>query len=90
MNPSSTAGVVTAIATVLTALGGVIAALALLIPILRETRANGHQTREIHTIVNQQRTDSLNYQRALIRALADRGIDIPVDQSLPAEEREDT
>jgi hypothetical protein len=76
MTGSSVAGIITAVATGLTALGGVIATLAVLIPILRGTR-------EIHKIVNQQRTDMENFQRALIRALIDAGVPVPVDQSLP-------
>ncbi len=76
MTGSSVAGIITAVATVLIALGGVITAVSVLLPILRGTR-------EIHTIVNQQRTDMENFQRALIRALVDAGIPVPVDQSLP-------
>lgn len=32
--------------------------------------------------MNQQRTDAMNYQRALINALHKAGIDVPVDQSV--------
>jgi hypothetical protein len=78
---SSVAGVITASATVLIAVGGIISALTLFIPILRETRANKRAIGEVHTIVNQQRTDSQNYQAALIRALTKAGVDIPIDQS---------
>ena len=74
MVDSNLAGVITAFATVLIAIGGIITAVAVLIPILRTTRST-------HKIVNQQRTDMLNFQRALIRALTDHGIPIPVDQS---------
>jgi hypothetical protein len=74
MSASSWAGVVTAFATVLTAAGGLVAAIRLLVPILR-------QTKEVHKIVNQQRTDMLRYQRALEAALVHAGIDIPVDQA---------
>jgi hypothetical protein len=70
------AGVITAIATAFTAIGGVIIAVGILIPNLRTTRAT-------HTIVNQSHTDAINYQNALIRALKDKGIDVPVDQSAP-------
>jgi Flp pilus assembly protein TadB len=76
MTGSSVAGVITAVATVLIALGGVITAVGVLLPILRGTR-------QIHKIVNQQRTDMENFQRALIRALTDAGVPVPVDQSLP-------
>jgi hypothetical protein len=74
MTASSWAGVITAIATVLTAAGGLVAAIRLLIPIL-------HQTKEVHKIVNQQRTDMMRYQRALEHALKHAGIALPIDQS---------
>ncbi len=73
--PSSVAGVITAIAATFTALALVITALSVLVPTLR-------QVRKVHTIVNQQRTDLLRYQRALVIALKNEGIDIPVDQSI--------
>ena len=72
------AGSITAIATVITALGGLVLAVGVLIPILRTTRST-------HKIVNQQRTDMMNYQRALIKALQSAGIDIPDDQSKETE-----
>ena len=81
MAESTLAGVITAIASVLTALGLVITAITVLIPILRNGRKNSRLITEVHVIVNQQRTDALNYQRALIRALEAKGIDVPVDQS---------
>jgi hypothetical protein len=73
--PSSPAGLTTAIASVITALALIIGALPALIKVLRTTR-------EVHTIVNQQRTDMQNYNRALIAALRSAGIEVPVDQSL--------
>jgi hypothetical protein len=81
--PDSTlAGIITAISTLFIAVGGVITALTLLIPILRGTRENKASIGEVHTIVNQQRTDSMRYQRALILALQEKGIDVPKDQSI--------
>ena len=74
MTGSSVAGIITASSTVLIAIGGLITAFRLLLPVLR-------QTKEIHTIVNQQRTDILRYQSTLIKALRANGIDIPDDQS---------
>jgi hypothetical protein len=35
----------------------------------------------VHKIVNQQRTDMLRYQRALIVALKAHGVEVPDDQS---------
>lgn len=77
--PSSTvAGIITAISTVLTALGLVITAIAGLIRSRRiETKVD-----TVHTIVNQQRTDAANYQRALIKALQVAGVEVPADQSV--------
>lgn len=79
MEPSTLAGIITAAATVITACGGVILAISVLIPILR-------QTRQIHTIVNQQRTDMERYQRALVAVLKEHGIDVPIDQSIDPNE----
>ena len=76
MTGSSVAGIITAVSTVLIATGGLVTAFGLLLPVLR-------QTKEIHKIVNQQRTDAMNYQRALIKALRAHGIDVPDDQSRP-------
>jgi hypothetical protein len=81
--PSTVAGIITAAATVITALGGLILAVAVLIPNLRTARATNKQVGTIHTIVNQQRTDSQRYQIALVEALKKAGIDVPIDQSLP-------
>jgi hypothetical protein len=72
----SITGIITACATVLIAVGGIITALAVLVPTLRKVDG-------VHTIVNQQRTDMQRYQRALLDALGEAGIDAPVDQSMP-------
>jgi flagellar motor component MotA len=81
--PSTTAGIITAIATLTTAFGGIIAAFTLFLPILRKTKEVHKETQEVHQIVNQQHTDMLRYQRQLIRALESHGIAIPDDQSEP-------
>lgn len=75
---SSLAGVITAIGVCLTALGGLVATIGVFIPILRQTKAT-------HKIVNQQHTDMVRYQSALVRALQRAGIEVPEDQSLPPE-----
>jgi hypothetical protein len=82
VNPSSWAGVITATATVVTAIGGLVLAVSVLIPNLRASREVKKAVAEVHTIVNQQRTDSQRYQAALIKALQNAGIDVPDDQSL--------
>lgn len=79
---TSVAGLITAIATALIAVGGVITSITVLVPILRGTRANTKQIVEIHTMVNQQRTDMSRYQERLIEALVAGGVAIPPDSSL--------
>jgi len=83
MAESTLAGVITAIATVLTALALLVTAFAGIIPQLLKLRRS---VGEVHTIVNQQRTDAMRYQRALITALEAKGIDVPVDQSIDPKE----
>jgi hypothetical protein len=78
MPQSTLAGVITASATVLTAIALVITAIAGLI----RSRRVEHKVDAVHTIVNQQRTDAQNYQRALIAALDRAGVEVPVDQSV--------
>lgn len=86
MTGSSIAGIITATATVLTALGGLILALAVFLPTMRKTAAIAEASRvaidEVHVMVNQQRTDMQRYQRALIAALHRAGVEVPVDQSV--------
>jgi hypothetical protein len=77
--PASTlAGVITASAAVFTSLALVITAVAGLIA----ARRVGQKVDAVHVIVNQQRTDAMNYQRALIAALLKHGIEVPADQSI--------
>lgn len=71
-------GIITAIGSVCTALALVITALAAL---NRSKRVEG-KIDQVHIIVNQQRTDAANYQRALVRALQDAGVAVPTDQSV--------
>ena len=82
MPAPSWAAVITAVASVLTALGGLVIAVGILIPNLRATREAVKKTEQVHVMVNQQRTDAQNYQAALVRALNDAGITVPLDQSL--------
>jgi hypothetical protein len=80
---SSTAQVATAIATIITALGGLTLAVGVLLPILKSTRSTEKQVAVVHTIVNQQRTDAQRYNIALTQLLLKHGIEVPIDQSLP-------
>lgn len=68
------AGLITAFATLLTAIGGFFVAIRVLIPVKK-------QTEQIHTIVNQEKTDRMRFQTALIQTLEEHGIEVPVDQS---------
>lgn len=63
----SIAVIVTAVAALITAVGGFILAMKVLVP--------------THKLVNQQRTDMLRFQGALIKTLELHGIAIPEDQS---------
>lgn len=73
---STVAQMVTAVASVLTALGGLLAVVLVLIPLLRTARST-------HVIVNQQHTDLKNYQAALVRFIESQGLEVPLDQSAP-------
>jgi UPF0716 family protein affecting phage T7 exclusion len=84
MTGSSIAGIITAVATVLIAVGGLITSFTVLLPILRGTRDNHRQIVEVHTMVNQQRTDSLIRQEQLMQALIAAGVAVPRDTSLQA------
>ncbi|MET0271892.1 MAG: hypothetical protein ABW360_02775 [Phenylobacterium sp.] len=91
MDPSSVAGVITAVATCLIALGGLVGAVTLLVPILRGTKNNaaaieatGTAVTEIHVMVNQRLTDAQRYQERLMEELVAHGIAVPRDTSLRA------
>lgn len=76
---NTTANIITAVAAVITALGGLAIGVSLLVTALRTKRTVG----TIHTIVNQQRTDAQRYNIALTELLKKHGIEVPIDQSLP-------
>jgi hypothetical protein len=70
------AEIITAIATALTAMGGLLLAVKVLIPTKRVAE-------EVHHMVNQEKTDRLRFQAVLIQKLDEAGIEIPIDQSVP-------
>jgi hypothetical protein len=83
------ANTIAAWATVITAVGGLVLAVSVLIPTLRAAKradasaiASAVAVREVHTIVNQQRTDAQRYTAVLVDALRASGVDVPDDQSL--------
>jgi hypothetical protein len=67
MEVGTLAGVITALTGMITAVGGLILAIKVWLP--------------THKIVNQQRTDMINFQTVLINTLTAHGIDVPEDQS---------
>lgn len=73
---STTAGIITAIAAAITAFGGLVLAVTVLIPMLKTVNTT-------HRIVNQQRTDMQRYIAAQNQLLKKHGIEPPIDQSLP-------
>jgi len=82
--PASTlAGVITACGTMFTAVALIITAVAGLV----RSRKVEAKVDDVHKIVNQQRTDMQNYNRALINALQRHDIEVPADQSLPDVDR---
>jgi len=80
MPDSTLAGVITASASAFTALALIITAIAGLLAARRADR----KIDTVHKLVNQQHTDLKNYQRALVRALESAGVTVPVDQSAEA------
>ena len=82
MASSTLAGVITAIGTVFTALALIITAVTGLI----RSRRTQEKIDEVHTIVNQQRTDMQRYIRAQSAVLVAHGIELPIDQSIDPNE----
>lgn len=77
MQASSWAGSLTAFFTLMTAIVVTIGALV--------ARQTSKKVDTVHKIVNQQRTDMQNYNRALIKALRAHDIEVPDDQSVTGE-----
>lgn len=80
----NSAQTITAVSALLTAVSLIIVAVAGLIPLLRRTKRIETAAMEIHVMVNQQRTNLVNYQSALLRAMTAAGVTIPEDQSAAA------
>lgn len=81
--------VATTVVSVITAIGTVLTALALVINAYaawkRDKRIE-NKVEDVHTIVNQQRTDMQRYIRAQSAVLTAHGIALPVDQSIDPNE----
>jgi len=87
---SSVAGILTAIGSGFTGLSLTITAVAGLRPLLKKAKQVEIKVDDVHRIVNQQRTDMMNYQAALMEAMKQAGVDIPVDQSAPRASKKTT
>jgi hypothetical protein len=83
MAGSSIAGIITAVASCLLAAGTLTAAIAGLIPMLKAVRRTEKIAVNTHDLVNSRYANIENFNRALVRALNEAGIKVPVDQSLP-------
>jgi hypothetical protein len=83
-----TAAIITAIATVITALGGALLAVQQYRTRQAAERAEAAaalaaaKADEVHTMVNQQRTDAQRYTATRVAAMRLAGIEVPEDQSL--------
>ena len=73
------AGIITSIASVITAVAVLVGAFGVIIPQLRRT---GRDVSSVHQIVNQQRTDARNYNNLLSETLRESGLEVPPDVSL--------
>lgn len=71
------AAIIASVGTLITAVVGAYVLLA-----RREIRDVRRHVQQVHTIVNQQRTDAAKYTAVLIAALREKGIDVPDDESL--------
>lgn len=79
---SSAAGIIGASAGVVTALSVLLTALTVFIPMMRRIKETTVAVNQVHTLVNQMHTDELRYRVALIAALNEAGVKVPLDQSL--------
>lgn len=73
----NTAAIITAVATLVTAVGGAIIAFTVLIPLLHRTKAIDAKTSHVAELVNSNHAAMLRREEVLIKALQRAGIDIP-------------
>jgi hypothetical protein len=90
MAGSSVAGIITAVASGILALAALVSAFTVFIPMarrVRDTAETSERTERVakstHELVNSRYDNIENFNRALIRALNEHGIKVPIDQSLP-------
>lgn len=76
------AAIITAIATLITAIGGAIIAYTVLLPLLHKTKAIEVKTDEVHTLVNSNHASMLRREEVLIAALQQAGVKIPPNQDI--------
>jgi hypothetical protein len=72
---STSAGITTAVSTIIIALTGLLAAFAGFYKVIRPVK-------EIHEIVNSQRTEMRQYTEVLMAVLRSHGIEVPIDKSM--------
>lgn len=82
MAPPSVAGIITACASVFTALSLLTTALTVLVPILRRTKRTEDAVASVHTLVNKTHDDSMARMAQLEAALRLAGVEVPVDPSV--------
>ena len=75
----SAAEIITSVATLVTAIGGVIL-------LLRKVKSLEEKQDQVHVLVNSNHKSMLRREQVLITALQRAGIDIPPDDSLEDEE----
>lgn len=78
--------IIAALATVFTAVGGLVLAFSVLLPTLRASKDAVVKVAEVHTLVNSAHDALLQYQSQLVGALRDNDVAVPTDEThRPAE-----
>jgi hypothetical protein len=80
---STTAGIITAIASATSAVTVMIVTVAALPVFNRRTKATLQHVNEVRTLVNGHHTEDMQYQSDLIERLDRHGIAVPPNQAIP-------
>ena len=88
---SSVVALIVAVTGLVTALGITIPTLVKVFRVGTTMQGVEQSVQDVHTIVNQQRTDAKSYETRLVGALHTAGVEVPPDASLsvPSDEKED-
>lgn len=73
--------IIGALATVFTAIGGLVLAFSVLIPTLRASKDAVVKVAEVHQLVNSAHDAILEYQATLVGALRDAEVAVPADET---------